>query len=73
MLNESYQQVTGSKFEITALHAGVECANFAKKNEALQLISIGPTILNPHSIKERVGIKGVNDIYLTVRRALAML
>ncbi|MCI6906489.1 MAG: beta-Ala-His dipeptidase [Succinatimonas sp.] len=73
VLNESYQQVTGSKFEITALHAGVECANFAKKNEALQLISIGPTILNPHSIKERVDIKGVNDIYLTVRRALAML
>ncbi|MGN0894718.1 MAG: beta-Ala-His dipeptidase [Succinivibrio sp.] len=73
VLNESYQAVTGEKFKITALHAGVECANFAKANSNLQLISIGPTILNPHSPMERVDIKGVEDIYLTLSRALAML
>ncbi|MGN1280769.1 MAG: beta-Ala-His dipeptidase [Succinivibrio sp.] len=73
VLNESYQAVTGDRFKITALHAGVECANFAKANSNLQLISIGPTILNPHSPMERVDIKGVEDIYLTLSRALAML
>mgnify|MGYP003376959791 CR=1 FL=1 len=71
--NESYKSVTGNEFKVTALHAGVECATFAKANKKLQLISIGPTVLNPHSPKERVDIEGVKDIYLTVSRALAML
>ena len=48
-------------------------STFAKANKKLQLISIGPTVLNPHSPKERVDIEGVKDIYLTVSRALAML
>ena len=73
VLNESYKSVTGNEFKVTALHAGVECATFAKANKKLQLISIGPTVLNPHSPKERVDIEGVKDIYLTVSRALAML
>ncbi len=73
VLNDSYKEETGKPFEITALHAGVECAMFAKYNSELQLISIGPTVLNPHSPMERVDIKGTKEIYSTVIRALAML
>ncbi|MGN0903060.1 MAG: beta-Ala-His dipeptidase [Succinivibrio sp.] len=73
VLNECYKGCTGQEFKITALHAGVECAAFAKANPDLQLISIGPTILNPHSIKERVDIRGTADIYKTVSSALAKL
>ncbi len=73
VLNECYKEVTGKEFTITAMHAGVECAQFALLNKELQLISVGPTILNPHSPQERVDIKGVEQMYITVCRALARL
>lgn len=73
VLDECYHSVTGKNFKITALHAGVECAQFVKKNKKLQLISLGPTILNPHSVMERMDIKGVLEIYSTVTSALKKL
>ncbi len=73
VLNECYKEVCGKEFTITAMHAGVECAQFALLNKELQLISVGPTILNPHSPQERVDIKGVEQMYTTVCRALARL
>lgn len=73
VLNQCYKEVTGNEFKITAMHAGVECAQFAILNKELQLISVGPTILNPHSPQERVDIRGVEQMYVTVCRALAML
>ncbi|MDY6419617.1 MAG: hypothetical protein SPL03_03600, partial [Succinivibrio dextrinosolvens] len=73
VLNKCYKEVSGSEFKITAMHAGVECAQFALLNKKLQLISVGPTILNPHSPQERVDIKGVEQMYITICHALAML
>ena len=73
VLQTCYKEVSGHEFKISAMHAGVECAKFAQLNQQLQLISIGPTILNPHSPQERVDINGTKQMYLTVSRALAML
>ena len=72
VLNESYKSVTGNEFKVTALHAGVEGASFAKANKTLHLIHIGPRVLTPHSTKGRGDSEGLKDIYLTVSRALAM-
>lgn len=73
VLNQTSVEVTGSEFKITAMHAGVECASFAKANESLQLVSIGPDLFNPHSVAERVSIEGTARIFEIVRRALAIL
>ena len=73
VLNDSSVEVTGKPFTITALHAGVECASFARANPSLQLVSIGPDLFNPHSIAERVSIEGTAEIYEIVRRSLAIL
>jgi len=73
VLDKCYKEITGCNFKITALHAGVECAQFAKANKELQLISIGPTIEHPHSIDECLDIEGTNQIFSTVCRALAIL
>lgn len=73
VLKDSYQEICHKDFIISAMHGGVECAAFAKGNKDLELISLGPTIYNPHSPDERVHIEGVQELYLTLRRTLAML
>ncbi len=73
VMQESYHKVTGREFKITAIHAGLECAQFAKLNPGLAMISVGSTILNPHSPKERAGIKGCAELYETVRLAVKAL
>ena len=55
------------------MHAGLETASFAKTAPTLQLVSLGATILKPHSPKERVHIAGVGDVYEIVRHTLAQL
>lgn len=72
-LNDGYHQVTGNDFKITAIHAGLECAQYTVANPQLQQASIGATVRNPHSPMERVDIQGVKDVYETVRRAVTAL
>jgi dipeptidase D len=41
---------------IKAIHAGLECGLFLEKYPYLDMISIGPTIADPHSPSERISI-----------------
>ena len=61
------------RMKITLMHAGLETATFAKTAPNLQLVSLGATILNPHSPQERVNIQGVGEIYQIVRNTLARI
>jgi len=45
--------------ELKAIHAGLECGILSKKYPAIKMASIGPTIENPHSVRERVEIGSV--------------
>lgn len=72
-LKEQYRRISGQELKITAMHAGLECAFFVRGNGHLQLASIGPNIFNPHSPREKVEIRGVEEIYRTVLSALQSL
>lgn len=58
-----YKQVfdayTGDECVITAVHGGLECADFASWSDEIEIISVGPTIENPHSVSEYVEIDTV--------------
>lgn len=69
-LKACYLKTCNKELKITAMSAGLECAFFAKANPNLQLVSIGPTILNPHSPFEKVYVKGVEEIYETLKLTL---
>ncbi len=69
-MQQSYRKVTGNEFQITAIHAGLECAAFSKMNPKLQLVSVGSTIINPHSPKERAEILGAKQIFETVKNTI---
>lgn len=56
------------KASLEAIHAGLECAIFKDKYPHIKVASIGPTINFPHSKKEQVSIKSVENVYEIVKR-----
>jgi len=53
----SYKRLFGVDPAVKAIHAGLECGLFLEKYPGLDMISFGPTILDPHSPSERVNIE----------------
>ena len=52
----SYRRLFNSEPAVKAIHAGLECGLFLEKYPYLDMISIGPTIVDPHSPSERISI-----------------
>jgi len=59
-----------SNAEYAAIHAGLECALFVHKYPNLKIASIGPTILDPHSDRERVELDSVFKVLSVVESLL---
>lgn len=55
----AYSRLFGKDAIIKIIHAGLECGVISKKYPELDMISIGPTIENPHSPSEKVCISSV--------------
>lgn len=56
MYKTCFDAYTGDDCAITAVHGGLECADFAAWSDTLEVISVGPTVENPHSVSEYVEI-----------------
>ncbi len=67
---ETFKQTTGKEARYEAIHAGLECGIIGERFPGMDMISIGPTIKNPHSPEERVDIESVDLFY---RHVLALL
>ena len=65
-----YLALTGQEIRVEPVHAGLECGGFADKNPALDIISIGPTILDIHSPKETLLLDTVYGCDALVRSIL---
>ena len=52
----SYKRLFKSEPAVKAIHAGLECGLFLEKYPYLDMISFGPTIVDPHSPSERISI-----------------
>ncbi len=59
---EVYEELFGTKPKVEAIHAGLECGVFKRKNSDLDIISLGPNVFNPHSPFERLEIRSVEKI-----------
>lgn len=58
-----YKKMFGKEPNITAIHAGLECALLGGIAPDLDMISFGPTIKHPHSPDERVNIESVRKFF----------
>ena len=58
-----YQELFKKKPEVKALHAGLECGVIGAKCNGMDMISIGPTIRNPHSPTESLNVPSVGKVW----------
>ncbi|MBO7375392.1 MAG: aminoacyl-histidine dipeptidase [Lachnospiraceae bacterium] len=53
---DCYERLYGEKPVVTGVHAGLECGILRDKIKDLDCVSIGPNILNIHTVKERLDL-----------------
>ncbi len=60
---EVYKNLFDKEPHVEAIHAGLECGIIGSKFENMDMISLGPTIKNPHSPEERLYLPSVPKIW----------
>ena len=65
-----WAELFGAECEVELTHAGLECGAIGERFPNLDMISFGPTILQPHSPDERMYIPSVGRIRLFLRELL---
>ncbi len=70
VLQRAHKKVFGDEGKLIAMHAGLECGVIGEKYPGMQMISFGPTIVDPHSPNERVQISTVEQFWKLLRTAL---
>ena len=68
-----WEKISGSKPEVEVTHAGLECGAISAHYPDMDMISFGPTILQPHSPDERMLIPSLGRIRIFLRELLAHL
>lgn len=61
MLNDLHTKMFGEPMNVLATHGGLECALLGAKYPNWDMISIGPTVMYPHSPDEKVNIASVKN------------
>lgn len=60
---DKYEELTGKKPEVCAIHAGLECGLFSEKMPYLDIVSIGPDMQGIHTPDERLNISSTKRVY----------
>lgn len=63
MMAKIYRKQAGKDPVIEIIHAGLECGLFARKISELDCVSIGPDILEIHTVRERLCISSVERLW----------
>jgi dipeptidase D len=67
---KTYKDMFKQEPKIEAIHAGLECGIIGEKFPGMDMISIGPTLKNPHSPEEELHISTVGKFYSYVLKLL---
>ncbi len=65
-----WKELFGEEPEVEVTHAGLECGAIGSRFPGLDMISFGPTILQPHSPDERMHIPSVGRVRTFFRELL---
>lgn len=68
---KTYKELYSKDLDVVAIHAGLECGFFAEINPDANIISMGATLINPHSIKEYVEIESIEKVWKLLEGILA--
>ena len=62
----TYKKLYGKEPKVDVIHAGLECGILAGKLEGLDCISTGPDLENVHTVRERMKISSVENVWTFV-------
>lgn len=65
-----FKEQNGREMSVEPVHAGLECGSFSSANPALDIISIGPDILDIHSTRETLVLDTVYGCDTLIRAIL---
>ena len=68
-----YEELTGQKPVVKAIHAGLECGLFSEKLPGLDAVSFGPRMRDIHTTRERLCISSTGRTYAYLCRVLERL
>ena len=66
-----YREMYGRAATIEIIHAGLECGIIGAKNPGMDMLSLGPTVKNPHSPEERLHLPSLDRFCPFIRALLA--
>jgi dipeptidase D len=73
LTSDTFQDVLGWRPRMVAMHFVLEAGFFVKKYPGIQIASIGPRIVEPHSTSERLELNTVDDIWQVLQELLRRL
>ncbi|OIP41979.1 MAG: hypothetical protein AUK47_05440 [Deltaproteobacteria bacterium CG2_30_63_29] len=66
-----YEEMYGKKPVVEVIHAGLECGIIGAKNDGMDMISLGPTVKNPHSPDEKIHIGSIGLVWDYLLKVMA--
>ena len=71
LCKKTYQKLFKQEPQVEAIHAGLECGLIGSAHPGMDMISLGPTIKNPHSPEEKIFMPSIEKIWLLITALLA--
>ena len=73
LVSNTFQDVLGWQPRMVAMHFVLEAGFFVQHYPGIQIASIGPRIVEPHSTSERVELRTIYDIWEVLLELLRRL
>ena len=73
LVSNTFQDILGWRPRMVAMHFVLEAGFFVQHYPGIQIASIGPRIVEPHSTSERVELSTINDIWQVLLELLIRL
>jgi dipeptidase D len=70
LLKGIYQEQNGEEAIVQVDHAGLECSVILGKYPNLDVVSMGPTLLSPHTTNERCQISTIAPFWKLLKKTL---
>jgi len=73
LVSDTFQEVLGWRPRMVAMHFVLEAGFFVQHYPGIQIASIGPRIVEPHSTSERIELSTIHDIWQVLLELLHRL
>lgn len=73
LLKRIFKEQNGKEAAVQADHAGLECSVILSKYPGMDVVSLGPTLLSPHTTNERCEVASVEPFWKLLTTTLEQI